>query len=287
MTDDSSKFEQEEPEYAVCVLCHEYVSLPHECRYANDDRQMSVSIDEGASFTATVNPHERWNGWLCPRFARSEVERMRDYFDRLAVEYPDSFDTITFDGDDVLVHSSQYEYGMPDVERIEPDRDGLYPVGSYSWCWSADDDDDDSARRAAQQSELGPLGDDEPRGRADIEFADRARDFAREAQESDPARKFALLQVLRELGETDPNLAVLSVDDLERFAAIDRAQQRPHTDAVLKLISLDRDDCYLLVQGLSWYIGALSDDHPSSLYDAIEALQNRLRQHALKIEGAS
>jgi hypothetical protein len=92
-------------------------------------------------YDAIHDPTIRWNGWLCPSFTRETVEQMATDFDKAASEYED-MDRITFDGDDVLIHSPVYEAedGYK-PERITPDADGLYSVGAFAWCWYDADDE--------------------------------------------------------------------------------------------------------------------------------------------------
>ena len=117
-------------------------------------RMMNVTLDGGESFPALVDPAERWNGWLCPRFDRATAERIAADFAKQRAEFGAEMVpfVITFDGDTVVVADTQYAdeiaagfWGDPDEvyrpERINPDRDGLYDVGSYSWCWYEDDRD--------------------------------------------------------------------------------------------------------------------------------------------------
>ncbi len=124
-----------------------------------------VSIDEFGPFPAYVDRWQRWNGWACPRFARDTVDQIiaanaalieNSEGDELRWD-PDDPDVLlkvsgTYNSDgDYLYDWRNYSdgrpwkrgelmYGTPAVERIEPDCDGLYPLGSHEWCWSIDDE---------------------------------------------------------------------------------------------------------------------------------------------------
>lgn len=98
---------------------------------------------------AYLDPEEEWNGWACPHFEKSEIERMDAWlpeFDDGLVYSPDE-DTFT----------TTYDPEIPEVFRGE-DIDGmhLYPVGNGSWTWVIID-------QGAAEPEAGPSPDpDDP-----------------------------------------------------------------------------------------------------------------------------
>ncbi len=124
-----------------------------------------VSIDDFGPFPAYVDRRERWNGWACPAFSREVVDLiiahvMRDLDKYEGDEFrwdPDNETVLlqisgTYNSDgNPLYDNRNYTSGRrwkrgelmcgtPAVDRIEPDEDGLYPIGSHSWCWSIDDE---------------------------------------------------------------------------------------------------------------------------------------------------
>ncbi len=124
-----------------------------------------VSIDDFGPFPAYVDRRERWNGWACPSFSREVVELIIEAQMRYVQE--NEGDEFRWDDDnpEVLLQISGtynsdggylYDFrnytdgrkwrrgelmcGTPGIERVAPDEDGLYPIGSHSWCWSIDDE---------------------------------------------------------------------------------------------------------------------------------------------------
>ena len=77
---------------------------------------------------AYLDPEEEWNGWACPYFEKSEVERMAawllEFDDGLVYSTEDDTFTTTYDPD------------LPEAFKGE-DVDGmhLYPIGAGSWIW--------------------------------------------------------------------------------------------------------------------------------------------------------
>lgn len=78
---------------------------------------------------AYLDPEEEWNGWACPYFERSEVERMAAWlpeFDESLVydEATDAF-TTTYDPD------APESFTGTDIDGMH-----LYPIGNGSWTWA-------------------------------------------------------------------------------------------------------------------------------------------------------
>src|SRR3954451_18972295 len=117
-----------------------------------------VAIDEFGPFPAWVRFGERWNGWACPAFDRAVVEeiieaqnvmieRGQSQVDELRWDEQDTqvllkiSDTYNSEGDDLYPMGGERwvrgrnRTGTPAVERIEPDAEGRYGIGSYEWCW--------------------------------------------------------------------------------------------------------------------------------------------------------
>jgi hypothetical protein len=72
----------------------------------------------------------RWNGWVCPHFERSEIDRYIEFLD--AQPDNDLYERVSFDGDDLVFHTNEYH---PEIARMEPTELGLYPLGAFSWTW--------------------------------------------------------------------------------------------------------------------------------------------------------
>ena len=77
---------------------------------------------------AYLDPAEEWNGWACPYFDKSEVERM-------AVWLPEFDDSLVYsEQDDAYI--TTYDPGCPEIfGAIEVDGLRLYPIGNGSWTW--------------------------------------------------------------------------------------------------------------------------------------------------------
>lgn len=74
---------------------------------------------EHPGYGALVTDH--WNGWACPLFTRETVERI----------VSESPDVLRWDGDSVVYETEDSD----EPEVYGPDDDGLYGIGSGSWCW--------------------------------------------------------------------------------------------------------------------------------------------------------
>lgn len=99
----------------------------------------SFCIDNSSDdepFAGFHNPASTWNGWACPGFPRPEAERIATWTNQMYAEDPDPT-RMTWDGDALLMHEPDYadEPGYQ-PERFEPDTDGLYWIGAWSWTWS-------------------------------------------------------------------------------------------------------------------------------------------------------
>lgn len=107
---------------------------------------VTQDLDEYGADTwpAVYDPTKLCNGFVYPRFRRTEAELIRRHMDQLnAAAVPgELYDTLRWDGD-VLVHTShEYARETPAEVRIEPDERGLYPIGHYGWSWQEAQDRD-------------------------------------------------------------------------------------------------------------------------------------------------
>jgi hypothetical protein len=84
----------------------------------------------------------RWNGFVCPHFERSEIERYQR-FEAMLGEH--DYARTEWRGDTlVLLADTQHD----DEDVLEPTELGLYPLGAWGWTWSVcppdlDPDDDE------------------------------------------------------------------------------------------------------------------------------------------------
>ncbi|MFD3455807.1 hypothetical protein ACFWVC_26965 [Streptomyces sp. NPDC058691] len=108
--------------------------------------QTRVCIDDFLGpFDAKVDPTNRWNGFLSPFFTLDTARQLAARTQQLADESGhDSVDTIhVIDGGTragepraVVVHVSwQWHEENTGVSIIEPNSEGLYGIGGWSWCW--------------------------------------------------------------------------------------------------------------------------------------------------------
>jgi hypothetical protein len=122
-------------------------------------KSMLVCADDVHAYEALVDESDRWNGWLSPRFTLEVVKKMaadmqvylkrHGYSDQeqlVVVEAPGY--TGLYEGMDedehddvpaavVMKISWLYAFDEPKTctQIITPDKDGLYSVGAWEWCW--------------------------------------------------------------------------------------------------------------------------------------------------------
>lgn len=114
-----------------------------------------VCIDNFGPFPAYVRTDTRWNGWAICGFEWTTVDHMIDVttannasnliqaddlmWDTDGITLLKVSDTYNADGDLLYGPGTwvrrQNMIGTPAIERIEPDSNGLYWVGSHEWCW--------------------------------------------------------------------------------------------------------------------------------------------------------
>ena len=87
------------------------------------------------SYNGEILNETRWNGWVCPRFTREVAEQY--VADHMALNVlTDDDPRLVWEGDTIVIkHHPSSEW---DDEIIEPDADGMYAIGAFSWCWSED-----------------------------------------------------------------------------------------------------------------------------------------------------
>lgn len=103
-------------------------------------RRNTFSLAGEGMFFGYHNPDETWNGFECPFFPLSEVERIAVLVDDMnSTDEPCS---VIVRGDSVIVRTSEYVgFCEPlrehdeEVPTVVVDGVTLYGVGSWSWCW--------------------------------------------------------------------------------------------------------------------------------------------------------
>lgn len=95
-----------------------------------------VCLDELVTVEAVYDPHERWNGFLCPRMDRDAVEVVMAAFQGDGETDPRP-PTHRWEGDALIV--TEYDGDDEYHETLHPDADGLYALGARAWVWSEDE----------------------------------------------------------------------------------------------------------------------------------------------------
>ena len=83
-------------------------------------------------FEGWHDPDVDWNGWATPAFNRTTAEKVIAWATREEVgDPPISF---TWQHDVLRMREADGD-GQEHLTRIEPDADGRYSIGSFSWVW--------------------------------------------------------------------------------------------------------------------------------------------------------
>lgn len=101
------------------------------------EKRGPVCLDELVTVEAVYDPHERWNGFLCPRMDRDAVEKVMAAFRQYDGETDPRPPTHRWEGDSLIL--TQYDGVDGYDETLTPDADGLYALGARSWVWSEDE----------------------------------------------------------------------------------------------------------------------------------------------------
>lgn len=100
-------------------------------------RKTRVAIGE-REYDAEVMDEHNWNGFACPRFTREVAGRIVDDITAESAKDWEEGDAdlffLNWEGD-VLELTEHLEPGDTYTEEFEPDADGMYHIGSHSWCW--------------------------------------------------------------------------------------------------------------------------------------------------------
>jgi hypothetical protein len=94
-----------------------------------------ITIDGLVTVMGQYPTDVHWNGFLVPSIDAWSVDAV---LAALEGEPSDIAMSHEWD-DDVLVLTEVYGDGEDDVQvdRMEPDADGLYPLGAFAWVWTA------------------------------------------------------------------------------------------------------------------------------------------------------
>lgn len=88
-------------------------------------------------FTGWHHSDIRWNGWATPAFDREVAEKVIAWVAKGYEGYDEPPTTFAWDGDVLVMSNHEYEDDEGwEPERIEPDADGRYGIGAFSWVWS-------------------------------------------------------------------------------------------------------------------------------------------------------
>lgn len=99
-----------------------------------------VTLDGEVTVLAQYDPSIRWNGWLCPLFDSLTAVTVLETINALNPTNP----VYWYEFLDGVLHVRDRTDDMSDyIDTYEPDGDGLYPLGSHGWIWSASTDPDE------------------------------------------------------------------------------------------------------------------------------------------------
>jgi len=97
-------------------------------------------------YDAQIADGRTWNGWAIPRFTAETAARMATDTQALAVRHAPDVIQIVRLRVEIVSHA-----GTPreEVETVEADADGLFPIGAYAWTWEARHGDPPTASAGA------------------------------------------------------------------------------------------------------------------------------------------
>lgn len=112
----------------------------------------------GTTVIGQYDYYDRWNGWLCPGIDAWSVELVLgtikadvDYWEEYGYEWDWREDGALILIDRQARAEATEEYPF-EPEIMEPDEDGLYPLGTYAWTWSEDPSYYDNAEHQEWQA---------------------------------------------------------------------------------------------------------------------------------------
>ena len=96
----------------------------------------TFSLAGEGMFWGVHRPNETWNGFACPYFSLSEVERIATLVDMMN-SYVDELCVVVVRGDVVVIREAPYDGEITEtpVATITVDGETFYGVGTFAWCW--------------------------------------------------------------------------------------------------------------------------------------------------------
>lgn len=94
-----------------------------------------VSVGGAMIVLGQYDEQDRWNGYLCPRLDPHGVEAILWSLRRAYEAAEDEFYPRHEWHGDVLLLTETTDGDDHYTERMEPDEDGLYALGSHGWVW--------------------------------------------------------------------------------------------------------------------------------------------------------
>ena len=95
----------------------------------------TFSLAGEGMFYGYHRPNETWNGFACPFFPLSEVERIATLVDMM--NSTDERCDVIVRGDVVVIREEPFDGEVVEqqVATISVDGETLYGVGAWAWCW--------------------------------------------------------------------------------------------------------------------------------------------------------
>jgi hypothetical protein len=83
-----------------------------------------------AEYEALIADH-RWNGWAVPRFSRQVVDQIISGINADTEDAGEGPYLYWTTSGSLVIDTNEGE----EVEVLDPDPEGLYPLGAWAWCW--------------------------------------------------------------------------------------------------------------------------------------------------------
>lgn len=92
-----------------------------------------ICLDELVTVLGQYPTNSHWNGWLVPFIDPHGVQTVMAAIADAYSNYEDA-PTHRWEGETLIL--VERDGGDIFEDRLEPDADGLYPLGAYAWVWS-------------------------------------------------------------------------------------------------------------------------------------------------------
>lgn len=117
-----------------------------------EDARITMDAYDG-TFSGQILTGYRWNGWVVPRFPKSETIKIVAEQEAMVELFPIEIDRLVWEGETLKFVPALQGYGYfgeegwvqesepceGDIETCGPDEDGMYAIGGCSWCWFIDE----------------------------------------------------------------------------------------------------------------------------------------------------